>query len=134
MKKAIKVLIFTVALAIYLNIGYGLGTYVYNTCDKLVKDGYGQEYVEKNFSRLSLAGKFLTRPLIESGHMEFHFKYADPIANTRFAWSIFWPLLLLLDALIWFLYVLAISLPSSVVFLFKMIFLGGLFKLVFGIP
>ncbi len=115
LKKAGKILVFVVLLTVYLNIGWGLGYYYHNNIST------------KTFESASWHAKLL------GGHCVFFsknetqikaLKEKGPLTDAALA-SVFWPFILAFSILSWA--------GHFAFWTFKLIFAGGLFKLVFGV-
>ncbi len=124
MKKLRLRLSFALFLAIYLNIGYGIGWFIHHK----VEAPLCQDQKER---KLSLGARFFELIIVDSDKQTFaknncaDGKYLPNAAYALAIGSIAWPAVIALTLIAWLI--------ISVILFFKIIFLGGLFKLFFGV-
>ena len=112
MKKFKKILIWTIVTAIYLNIGWALGTFMHY--DVQLGDPSKMSGVARIFS----GGWSALTPNDKDK--------VNPLLTQQIILSIFWPFMIVLVMMTWIIYWLI----SAIVFLFHIIFAGGLAELI----
>lgn len=115
MRKSVKVLLvllFVIGFALYLNIGWAIGTYMHNNVAyKSVESG-------------SLLDKFLAGPDHDIFSEDISAANQHSLLSNQVMSSIFWPLLLVLIVVLWIV--------CFIYLLLWLVFAGGIAKL-FGV-
>jgi len=116
MIKVREVVVWVALLAIYLNIGWGLGYYYHHNIDT-------QRFESASWHAKLLAGHCVFFAKDETAAKEVG---KHNLFMARVVCSFGWPFVLALSAISW--------IGHFAFWIFKLIFWGGLIKLIFGIP
>lgn len=114
MKKSLGILIVVVSAMFYLNIGWYFGTYSYNN----------MTYTE--FSKQEPIASILSGGWHFFSHPNTPQEVRHSLSEEQVAWSILWLPFIIFSLITWVLY----AIWNSLIFIFGMIFLGGLVDLI----